>query len=70
MGKASWDLRPSKGTGLNPPTPLPGNEEGNFVINADSGNLTMTRSIPSPKTFVFLVKVGLLTRPLQAIPEP
>ncbi|XP_019570371.2 cadherin-related family member 5 isoform X4 [Rhinolophus sinicus] len=35
---------------------LEGNEEGNFVINADSGNLTMTRSVPSPKTFVFLVK--------------
>ncbi|KAF6332737.1 cadherin related family member 5 [Rhinolophus ferrumequinum] len=35
---------------------LAGHEEGNFVINADSGNLTMTRSVPSPKTFVFLVK--------------
>lgn len=70
MGKASWHLRPSKGTGLNPPTSLSGHEEGNFVINADSGNLTMTRSVPSPKTFVFLVKVGLLARPPQAIPEP
>ncbi|XP_066108550.1 cadherin-related family member 5 isoform X4 [Saccopteryx bilineata] len=31
-------------------------EDGTFVINADSGNLTMTRSIPSPKTFLLLVK--------------
>ncbi|KAM8817960.1 cadherin-related family member 5 isoform 1-T1 [Rhynchonycteris naso] len=31
-------------------------EDGTFVINADSGNLTMTRSIPSPKKFLLLVK--------------
>ncbi|XP_054581370.1 cadherin-related family member 5 [Eptesicus fuscus] len=35
---------------------LQGNEDGTFVINADSGNLTMARSVPSPKTFLLLVK--------------
>ncbi|XP_059566671.1 cadherin-related family member 5 isoform X4 [Myotis daubentonii] len=35
---------------------LRGNEDGTFVINADSGNLTMARSVPSPKTFLLLVK--------------
>ncbi|ELK13170.1 Mucin and cadherin-like protein [Pteropus alecto] len=33
-----------------------GNEDGIFVIDADSGNLTMTKSVPSPKTFLLLVK--------------
>ncbi|XP_019486619.1 PREDICTED: cadherin-related family member 5 [Hipposideros armiger] len=35
---------------------LKGHEDGTFVIDADSGNLTMTRSVPSPKTFLLLVK--------------
>nr|KAF6267936.1 cadherin related family member 5 [Pipistrellus kuhlii] len=35
---------------------LQGNEDGTFVINADSGNLTMAQSVPSPKTFRLLVK--------------
>ncbi|XP_039696383.1 cadherin-related family member 5 isoform X2 [Pteropus medius] len=33
-----------------------GNEDGIFVIDADSGNLTMTKSVPSPKTFLLMVK--------------
>ncbi|XP_029064308.1 cadherin-related family member 5 isoform X1 [Monodon monoceros] len=33
-----------------------GNEDGSFSIDADTGNLTMTKSIPSPKTFLLLVK--------------
>ncbi|XP_036895119.1 cadherin-related family member 5 isoform X2 [Sturnira hondurensis] len=33
-----------------------GNEDGTFVISADSGNLTMTKSISSPQTFILLVK--------------
>ncbi|XP_058925424.2 cadherin-related family member 5 isoform X1 [Kogia breviceps] len=33
-----------------------GNEDGSFSIGADTGNLTMTKSIPSPKTFLLLVK--------------
>ncbi|XP_004403824.1 PREDICTED: cadherin-related family member 5 [Odobenus rosmarus divergens] len=39
----------------NLPTNLAG-QDGTFAINADSGNLTMTRSVPSPKTFTLLVK--------------
>ncbi|XP_027433603.1 cadherin-related family member 5 isoform X2 [Zalophus californianus] len=31
-------------------------QDGTFAIDADSGNLTMTRSVPSPKTFTLLVK--------------
>ncbi|XP_057173304.1 cadherin-related family member 5 isoform X4 [Ursus arctos] len=33
-----------------------GQEDGTFAIDTDSGNLTMTRSVPSPKTFSLLVK--------------
>ncbi|XP_067603875.1 cadherin-related family member 5 isoform X2 [Pseudorca crassidens] len=33
-----------------------GNEDGSFSIDANTGNLTMTKSIPSPKTFLLLVK--------------
>ncbi|XP_072615298.1 cadherin-related family member 5 isoform X6 [Vulpes vulpes] len=33
-----------------------GQDDGTFAIGADSGNLTMTRSVPSPKTFTLLVK--------------
>nr|XP_055157013.1 cadherin-related family member 5 isoform X5 [Nyctereutes procyonoides] len=33
-----------------------GQDDGTFAIDADSGNLTMTRSVPSPKTFTLLVK--------------
>ncbi|XP_047549171.1 LOW QUALITY PROTEIN: cadherin-related family member 5 [Lutra lutra] len=33
-----------------------GQEDGTFAIGADSGNLTMTRSVPSPKTFTLVVK--------------
>ncbi|XP_007465981.1 PREDICTED: cadherin-related family member 5 [Lipotes vexillifer] len=33
-----------------------GNENGSFSIDAGTGNLTMTKSIPSPKTFLLLVK--------------
>ncbi|XP_015417883.1 PREDICTED: cadherin-related family member 5 [Myotis davidii] len=35
---------------------LRGNEDGTFVLNADSGNLTMARSVPRPRTFLLLVK--------------
>ncbi|XP_036076236.1 cadherin-related family member 5 isoform X2 [Rousettus aegyptiacus] len=35
---------------------LTGNEDGTFAIDADTGNLTMTRSVPSPKTFFLIVK--------------
>lgn len=35
---------------------LSGNENSTFAINAKSGNLTMTRGIPSPKTFDLLVQ--------------
>lgn len=45
------------------PTTLAGQEDGTFAIGADSGNLTMTRSVPSPKTFTLVVKVGALARP-------
>ncbi|XP_053779990.1 cadherin-related family member 5 isoform X5 [Desmodus rotundus] len=31
-------------------------EDDTFVINADSGNLTMTKSVPGPQTFLLLVK--------------
>ncbi|KAK2081138.1 Cadherin- member 5 [Saguinus oedipus] len=34
-----------------------GNVNGTFVIHPDSGNLTMARSVPSPMTFLLLVKV-------------
>ncbi|XP_034502488.1 cadherin-related family member 5 [Ailuropoda melanoleuca] len=33
-----------------------GQEDGTFAIDTDSGNLTMTRSVPSPETFTLLVK--------------
>ncbi|XP_038279962.1 cadherin-related family member 5 isoform X5 [Canis lupus dingo] len=33
-----------------------GQDDGTFAIDANSGNLTMTRSVPSPKTFTLLVK--------------
>ncbi|XP_054097254.1 cadherin-related family member 5 isoform X3 [Callithrix jacchus] len=33
-----------------------GNVNGTFVIHADSGNLTMARRVPSPMTFLLLVK--------------
>ncbi|XP_036715181.1 cadherin-related family member 5 isoform X2 [Balaenoptera musculus] len=33
-----------------------GNEDGLFSIDANTGNLTVTKSIPSPKTFFLLVK--------------
>ncbi|XP_045872271.1 cadherin-related family member 5 isoform X2 [Meles meles] len=33
-----------------------GQEDGTFAIGADSGNLTMTGSVPSPKTFTLVVK--------------
>uniref|UniRef100_A0A2K5DGG6 Cadherin-related family member 5 n=1 Tax=Aotus nancymaae TaxID=37293 RepID=A0A2K5DGG6_AOTNA len=33
-----------------------GNVNGTFVIHPDSGNLTMARSVPSPMTFLLLVK--------------
>ncbi|XP_058382102.1 cadherin-related family member 5 [Diceros bicornis minor] len=33
-----------------------GGHEDIFTIDADSGNLTMTRSVPSPKTFLMWVK--------------
>ncbi|XP_040111372.1 cadherin-related family member 5 isoform X4 [Oryx dammah] len=33
-----------------------GNEDSTFSISADSGNLTMTKSIPSAKTFLLVVK--------------
>ncbi|XP_059253689.1 cadherin-related family member 5 [Mustela nigripes] len=33
-----------------------GQEDGTFAIGADSGNLTMTKSVPSPKTFTLVVK--------------
>ncbi|XP_047630809.1 cadherin-related family member 5 isoform X1 [Phacochoerus africanus] len=33
-----------------------GHEDGTFSIGADSGNLTMAKSIPSPQTFVLTVK--------------
>ncbi|XP_022362264.1 cadherin-related family member 5 [Enhydra lutris kenyoni] len=33
-----------------------GQEDGTFAIGADSGKLTMTRGVPSPKTFTLVVK--------------
>ncbi|KAL1788374.1 cadherin-related family member 5 isoform X1 [Sigmodon hispidus] len=33
-----------------------GNTDDTFIINADSGNLTMAKSIPSPMTFTLLVR--------------
>lgn len=69
MSRASWDLRLLEGMGLNPPATLIGHEDGTFVIDADSGNLTMTRSVPRPKTFFLLVKVGPLARSPWVLPE-
>ena len=46
-----------------PPPIFAGQDDGTFAIGADSGNLTMTRSVPSPKTFTLLVKVGALAWP-------
>lgn len=59
----AWaDLRPPEGT---PPkhSILSGNEDSTFSISADSGNLTMTKSIPNAKAFLLVVKVGAHTRP-------
>lgn len=65
------DLRPPEATAPNPPARPPGHEDGTFSIGADSGNLTMAKSIPSPQTFVLMVKVGARTGPgLQALPGP
>uniref|UniRef100_I3LYY4 Cadherin-related family member 5 n=1 Tax=Ictidomys tridecemlineatus TaxID=43179 RepID=I3LYY4_ICTTR len=33
-----------------------GNKDNTFAIDSDSGNLTMTKSVPSPMTFLLLVK--------------
>nr|XP_034491165.1 cadherin-related family member 5 [Marmota flaviventris] len=33
-----------------------GNKDNTFAIDPDSGNLTMTKSVPSPTTFLLLVK--------------
>nr|XP_021501833.1 cadherin-related family member 5 isoform X1 [Meriones unguiculatus] len=33
-----------------------GNTDDTFIINADSGNLTMTKSIPSPMSFTLIVR--------------
>ncbi|XP_048663896.1 cadherin-related family member 5 isoform X5 [Marmota marmota marmota] len=33
-----------------------GNKDNTFAIDPDSGNLTMTKSVPSPATFLLLVK--------------
>ncbi|XP_077901378.1 cadherin-related family member 5 isoform X2 [Ictidomys tridecemlineatus] len=33
-----------------------GNKDNTFAIDPDSGNLTMTKSVPSPMTFLLLVK--------------
>ena len=66
MGRTSCDTGTSglqKGLRPNPPAVLPGNEDGSFSIDANTGNLTMTKSIPSPKTFLLLVKVGARTGP-------
>ncbi|XP_043778380.1 cadherin-related family member 5 isoform X5 [Cervus elaphus] len=35
---------------------ISGNEDSTFSISADSGNLTMTKSIPNAKTFLLVVK--------------
>ncbi|XP_017898521.1 PREDICTED: cadherin-related family member 5 isoform X6 [Capra hircus] len=35
---------------------ITGNEDSTFSISADSGNLTMTKSIPNAKTFLLVVK--------------
>ncbi|XP_075402533.1 cadherin-related family member 5 [Tenrec ecaudatus] len=35
---------------------LKGNQEGTFFINQSSGNLTMTKAVPSPTTFQLFVK--------------
>lgn len=66
VGRASGDPSPqATGGSKRPslPTILAGQEDGTFAIDTDSGNLTMTRSVPSPKTFSLLVKVGALARP-------
>uniref|UniRef100_A0A8C3W2R9 Cadherin-related family member 5 n=1 Tax=Catagonus wagneri TaxID=51154 RepID=A0A8C3W2R9_9CETA len=36
---------------------IAGHEDGTFSINADSGNLTMARSVSGPQTLLLLVKV-------------
>lgn len=65
-GQSRWDPGPQPLQGPpNPPAP-PGNQEDTFVINADSGNLTMAKSVPSPKTFRLLVKVGARPGPAPA----
>lgn len=70
-GGARWDPGPpASGTdGAKPSHHLPGGD-GTFVIDAASGNLTMTGSVPSPKTFLLLVKVSPLARSSRAPPEP
>lgn len=66
-GPTLWsreDLRP------NSHAIFPGQNDGTFSIDSDSGNLTMTRSVPSPKTFLLLVKVGPLAKSPWAFLSP
>lgn len=61
VGRASWDSRPQASRGTERPdaaTTLTERDDGTFAIDADSGNLTMTGVVRSPKTFTLLVKVG------------
>lgn len=49
----------NRGTGhQTPPRILPGNTNDTFIIDEKSGNLTMSKSIPSPMTFTLLVRVS------------
>lgn len=41
-----------------PPCFPPGNQDNTFVIDADSGNLTMAKIVPSAMTFLLLIRVG------------
>lgn len=52
-----------RGPRPNTPSVFSGNEDSTFSISVDSGNLTMTKSIPNAKTFLLVVKVGACTRP-------
>lgn len=36
---------------------IAGNTDGTFIINAHDGNLTMTKSIPSPMKFTLLIRL-------------
>lgn len=49
---------------------MEGQNDGTFSIDSDSGNLTMTKSVPSPKTFLLLVKVGPLAKSPWAFLSP